>query len=78
MNIKDMSLGTLDPLHVYVKHDVELKRRFAAPELRVAIANAFRAKHPSLTSEKAMLAANITLQMVKGMTTLYVEAGSSS
>jgi len=29
MNIKDMSLGTLDPLHVYVKHDVELKRRFA-------------------------------------------------
>ena len=36
--------------------------------LRVAIANAFRAKDPSLTSEKAMLAANITLQMVKGMT----------
>jgi AcrR family transcriptional regulator len=43
--------------------------------LRVAIANAFRAKHPSLTSEKAMLAANITIQMVKGMTTLYAEAG---
>jgi len=43
--------------------------------LRVAIANAFRAKDPSLTSEKAMLAANITLQMVKGMTTLYAEAG---
>ena len=42
--------------------------------LRVAIANAFRAKDPSLTSEKAMLAANITLQMVKGMTTLYAEA----
>jgi hypothetical protein len=42
--------------------------------LRVAIANAFRAKAPSLTSEKAMLAANITLQMVKGMTTLYAEA----
>jgi AcrR family transcriptional regulator len=42
--------------------------------LRVAIANAFRAKDPSLTKEKAMLAANITLQMVKGMTTLYAEA----
>jgi AcrR family transcriptional regulator len=43
--------------------------------LRVAIANAFRAKDPSLTSEKAVLAANITLQMVKSMTTLYAEAG---
>jgi Tetracyclin repressor-like, C-terminal domain len=43
--------------------------------LRVAIEEAFRAKNPSLTSEKAMLAANITLQMVKGMTTLYAEAG---
>ena len=42
--------------------------------LRVAIANAFRAKDPSLTSEKAMLAANISLQMVKGLTTLYAEA----
>jgi hypothetical protein len=40
-----------------------------------AIANALRAKDPSLTSEKAMLAANITLQMVKRMTTLYAEAG---
>jgi hypothetical protein len=26
MNINNMSLGTIDPLHVYVKHDVELKR----------------------------------------------------
>ncbi|WP_433965208.1 TetR/AcrR family transcriptional regulator [Tunturiibacter gelidiferens] len=43
--------------------------------LRVAIANAFRAKDPSLTNEKAMLAANIALQMVKGVTTLYAEAG---
>jgi AcrR family transcriptional regulator len=45
--------------------------------LRVAIANAFRAKDSSLTSEKAMLAANISLQMVKAMTTLYAEAGPS-
>ena len=43
--------------------------------LRVVIANGFKAKDPSLTSEKAMLAANITVQMVKGMTTLYAEAG---
>ena len=43
--------------------------------LRVAIANAFRAKDSSLTNEKALLAANIALQMVKGMTTLYAEAG---
>ena len=43
--------------------------------LRIAIANAFRAKDPTLTKEKAMLAANITLQMVKGMTTLYAETG---
>src|SRR5258705_1514181 len=42
-----------------------------ARALRVAIANAFPAKDPSLTNEKAMLAANITLQIAKGMTTLY-------
>jgi AcrR family transcriptional regulator len=42
--------------------------------LRVAIANAFRAKDPSLTSERALLAANIALQMVKGMVMLYAEA----
>jgi AcrR family transcriptional regulator len=54
-----------------------LSRDPAAPKaLRVAIANAFRAKCPALTSENAMLAANITLHMVKGMTTLYAEAGS--
>ena len=47
----------------------------ARRSLRVAIANAFRAKDPSLTNEKALLAANIALQMVKGMTTLYAEAG---
>ena len=41
----------------------------------VAIANAFRAKVPSLTNEKALLAANIALQMVRGVTTLYAEAG---
>ena len=29
---KDMLLGTLDLLHVYVKHDVELMEEIAAPE----------------------------------------------
>src|ERR1700751_615318 len=50
-------------------HDPSARRA-----LRVAIANTFRAKNPSLTNEKAMVAAKITLQMVKGMTTLYAEA----
>jgi AcrR family transcriptional regulator len=44
--------------------------------LRLAIANAFRAKDPLLTTEKAFLAANIALQMVKGLATLYAEASS--
>ena len=42
--------------------------------LRMAIANAFRAKTPSLTEERALLAANVSVQMVRGMTTLYAEA----
>src|ERR1700733_11209471 len=39
--------------------------------LRMAIANAFRAKTPSLTAERALLAANVAVQMVRSMTTLY-------
>jgi AcrR family transcriptional regulator len=39
--------------------------------LRSTIANAFRTKNPSLSSERALLAANIALQIVKGMRTLY-------
>src|ERR1700685_332422 len=34
--------------------------------LRANIANAFRAKKPSLSDERAMLAAKVTLQIVKG------------
>jgi AcrR family transcriptional regulator len=41
---------------------------------RVAIANAFRAKNPSLSKEQSLLAANVSLQMVRGMMTLYGEA----
>jgi AcrR family transcriptional regulator len=43
--------------------------------LRVNIANAFRAKNPSLSDERALLAANVTLEMVRGLKTLYAEAG---
>jgi AcrR family transcriptional regulator len=41
---------------------------------RVAIANAFRTKNPLLSNEEALLAANVTLQTVRGMMTLYGEA----
>jgi AcrR family transcriptional regulator len=41
---------------------------------RVTIANAFRAKNPSLSSLQAVLAANVTLQIVRGMMAVYEEA----
>jgi len=54
---------------------VRLRRDPAARRaLRVMIANAFRVKNPSLSEERAVLAANVSLQMVKGMKTLYAEA----
>jgi AcrR family transcriptional regulator len=43
--------------------------------LRANIANAFRAKNPSLSDERAVVAANVTLEMVRGLKTLYGEAG---
>jgi AcrR family transcriptional regulator len=42
--------------------------------LRSTIANAFRTKNPSLSSERALLAANVTLQIFKGMRTVYSES----
>lgn len=42
--------------------------------LRSAIANMFRAKNSRLSSERALLAANVTLQIVKSMRTLYSES----
>ena len=54
---------------------VRLRRDAAAKRaLRVMIANAFRVKNPSLSDERSVLAANVSLQMVKGMMTLYAEA----
>src|SRR6201998_4040086 len=41
---------------------------------RIAIANAFQAKNPSLSKEQSLLAANLSLQIVRGMMTLYGEA----
>jgi AcrR family transcriptional regulator len=43
---------------------------------RIAIANAFQAKNPSLSKEQSLLAANLSLQIVRGMMTLYGEADS--
>jgi AcrR family transcriptional regulator len=54
---------------------VRLRRDPAARRaLRVMIANAFRIKNPSLSVERSMLAANVSLQMVSSMKTLYAEA----
>jgi hypothetical protein len=41
---------------------------------RITIANAFQAKNPSLSKEESLLAASVSLQMVRGMMTLYGEA----
>src|SRR6202167_47228 len=41
---------------------------------RIAIANAFQAKNPALSKEQSLLAANLSLQLVRGMMTLYEEA----
>jgi len=42
--------------------------------LRSTIANMFRTKNPSLSSERALLAANVALQIVKAMRTLYSQS----
>ena len=41
---------------------------------RVSFAKAFQAKNPLLSNEEALLAANVTLQIVSGMMALYAEA----
>ncbi|WP_263358904.1 TetR/AcrR family transcriptional regulator [Acidicapsa ligni] len=42
--------------------------------LRLAIANAFRAKNPALTEGRAFLSANVVIQTVSGMTRLFAES----
>lgn len=46
--------------------------------LRSDIAAAFRAKNPLLSPERALLAANVALQIVKGLKALYLESGPKS
>jgi AcrR family transcriptional regulator len=46
--------------------------------LRSTIAGAFRSKNPLLSPERALLAANVVVQIVKGMTTLWREAEAKS
>ena len=54
---------------------VRLRRDPASKRaLRLAIANAFRAKNASLSEERATLAANVSLQVVRGLMTVYAEA----
>src|SRR6202522_4124661 len=43
-----------------------------------AAKRALRAKNPSLSDERAALAANVTLQIVRGLITLYGEAGDKA
>jgi Tetracyclin repressor-like, C-terminal domain len=54
---------------------IRFRRASAARKAsRIVIANAFRPKNPSFSNDQAMLAANVTLQVVRGVMTLYEEA----
>lgn len=46
----------------------------ARTALRRSIAEAFRGKNPSLLPARALLAANVTLQILKAMRSLYVDS----
>jgi AcrR family transcriptional regulator len=50
----------------------------ARKALRSTIADAFRTKNPFLSRERALLAANVAIQILKGMTTLWREAEAKS
>jgi AcrR family transcriptional regulator len=50
----------------------------ARKALRSAIGNAFRARNPALSAERALLTANVAVQIVKGMMALYVESEAKS
>jgi AcrR family transcriptional regulator len=59
----------LHPASIHYRRDPAARRA-----LRSTIANMFRTKNPSLSSERALLAANVVLQIVKAMRTLYSES----
>ena len=50
----------------------------ARKALRTIVANAFRTKNPSLSSERSLLAANVAFQIVKGMITLFLESDAKT
>jgi AcrR family transcriptional regulator len=50
----------------------------ARKALREIIANAFRTKNASLSSERALLAANVAVQIVKAMINLYQESDAKT
>jgi len=50
----------------------------ARKALRSTIADAFRTKNPFLSGERALLAAKVAVQILKGMTTLWREAEAKS
>jgi AcrR family transcriptional regulator len=62
-------------------HSVPIRFRrdpAARKALREIIANAFRTKNQSLSSERSLLAANVAVQIVKGMVTLYLESDAKT
>jgi AcrR family transcriptional regulator len=50
----------------------------ARKALRTIVANAFRTKNPSLSSERSLLAANVAVQIIKGMITLFLESDAKT
>jgi AcrR family transcriptional regulator len=60
---------TLQTAPVRLRRDPASRRA-----LRLAIANAFRAKNPALTERRAFLSANVVVQTVSGMTRLFAES----
>jgi AcrR family transcriptional regulator len=50
----------------------------ARKALRQIIANAFRTKNPSLSLERSLLAANVAVQIIKGMINLYLESDAKT
>jgi AcrR family transcriptional regulator len=58
---------------------ISLRREQSARKaLRSTIGDAFRSKNPSLSPERALLAANVAVQIIKGMTALWREAEPKS
>lgn len=78
----DTFTGFVQELPAYLKlvaAPVRLRRDPATRRAsRQTIAKAFLAKHPRLPQEQATLIANVTIQIVAGMMTLYAEDDSAS